>query len=142
MRITLLLLFLIQGTFVLRSQDQLVDDGQLKWVWDRTMPGIIDNDIEKVLTQTHFPLEVFRGKKETLSLEAFREQYATFFSPFVISQIKNSSYRNLDAWSLEDDEVVMVLFCKQSPGSEKKYHYYFKRYDGKWKLYLIGELSE
>lgn len=141
MRITLLLFFCT--AFFRLALSQEADKAEMHRFWDSNITNIVNNDVEKVLAQTHFPLEIRRGKKEVLAREKFKLQYKTFFSPYVVEQFKTGSVADIDAWEMEGDSgPTYMLVCAQSAETEAVFVFCFKQFDGQWKLYKIDEHLE
>lgn len=141
MRITLLLFFCL--FFSSFAQSQETDKEEMQRFWDTNIAAIIAGNVETVLSQTHFPLEVSRSKRENLTREKFKAQYKTFFSPYVVDQLKSGSISKIDPWTMAGDTgPTYMLALSQSEESEAAYVFCFKQFDGKWKLYLINEILE
>lgn len=141
MRITLLLFCCLIFSLFARSQE--ADREEMQRFWDSNIAAIVAGNVETVLSQTHFPLEVKRSKRENLTREKFKVQYKTVFTPFVVEQFKTGSIRDIDAWTMEGDSgPTYMLVCSQSEESEAVFVFCFKQFDGQWKLYLIDEHLE
>lgn len=141
MRRTLLLLFLVAFSPLARSQE--ADKAEMQRFWETNIAAITKGDVEKVLAQSHFPLEITRGKRSVLTRDKFKLQYKTFFTPYVVEQFKSGSIDDIDAWTMEGDTgPTYMLVCSQSEETEAVFVFSFKQFDGKWKLYAINEYLE
>lgn len=141
MRITLLVM--LSFVFSLSVGAQESDKEKKQLFWNTNIAPIVSGDMEKVLSQTHFPLEVKRSKRENLTREKFKAQYKSFFTPYVTEQLKSGSINDIDAWTMEGDAgPTYMLVCSQSEESEAVFVFCFKEFDGQWKLYLIDEHLE
>lgn len=100
------------------TYSQLTNRKEAQSFWDSNIGAITTLDIEKIVTQTDFPLEIVKNDKRTsLTPSEFRTRIKEFFNENVISQLKTQSINNIDAWVMSEDEgqtYMIVCFFRRS----------------------------
>ncbi len=126
------------------SYAQLSDLKEAQSFWDNNIVAITTLDIEKIVAQTNFPLEIDKNEKKTsLTSSEFRTRIKEFFNESVISQLKTQSINNIDAWVMSEDvgQTYMIVCFLEDPSFDAVV-FSFKQFDGSWKLYAINYQKE
>lgn len=92
------------------SNAQIENEEDAKKFWADNILAIIELDKVKILSQTIFPLEINSGKS-FWKKEDFSKRMTTLFSDEVRLELKNGSFKNIDAWTMADDtsQTYMVI---------------------------------
>lgn len=119
---------------------QLSEGDEMKQLfWNSNIGNIIEMDMDSILLQTRFPLEVDRlGRKEKWTKEQFKAKVPILFDSGVLEQLGKDTYSSMEYWTYEDETsptAMIVLY----PGNEEfnVVVLSFKQFDGDWKLYRI-----
>lgn len=108
--------------------------------WDTNIQSILDNDMEKVVSQSHFPMTTFNGD---WSEEEFMDGYDLIFDELFLAELQKQTFRDIQAF--EEGGGMMTYMVVVTTVTEYEGEVYenstllsFKKFDGEWKLYDIG----
>ncbi|MDH4474137.1 MAG: hypothetical protein QE487_16130 [Fluviicola sp.] len=118
---------------------QVSDTTVARAFWNDNIQTIVKANVTKVLTQTHYPLEVKTGqKREKLTKEQFKTRYKSIFTSTIVAELASEDIDAIDAFTMGDDETeTYMLACMLSEESDAAIVLCFKQFNGKWQLYLV-----
>lgn len=134
------LLLLLIGLFFMRfSFGQVSDTAVARSFWNDNIQAVLKSDVPKVLSQTHFPLEVHKGmKSEKWTKEQFKARFKEVFTQRVMEELRAADVNSIDAWVMgEDATETYMLVCMLSDEDTSAVVLSFKQFNGKWQLYFI-----
>lgn len=107
--------------------------------WDTNIKAILDNDVEKVVSQSHFPMSTFEGD---WSKKDFMDAYEILFDESVLGDLRMQSYRDIQPVEYTPGEITyMIVIVTETEHEGEVYEsatiLSFKKFDGEWKLYDI-----
>jgi len=110
-----------------------------KEFWESAINPIVAGEMEKVVSQTTFPLKTDFG---TYDEEKFRKEYNVFFSKEAMLDLRRQNADSAQPVEYGDELTFMViaLMEEEIDGEimESAYVYSFKKVNGTWMLYQIN----
>jgi hypothetical protein len=136
MILTICAAFLLFGSSV---QAQTLNKVEPQQFWETNIQAILDQDLDLVVSQSHFPMSTFEGDwKEN----DFRDAFEILFDETTIAALQSQTYRDIQPVEYEPGEItymVVILTEMEVDGEmfESATILSFKKFDGVWKLYNI-----
>lgn len=136
MKNTILLAFFFLSGW---ASAQVSDTTVARAFWNDNIQAILKADVAKVLSQTHYPLEVNNGqKREKLTKEQFKARYKSIFTSTIVAELASEDIDAIDAFTMGDDDTeTYMLACMLSEENDSAVVLCFKQFNGKWQLYLV-----
>lgn len=125
----------------LLSFSQIQDPERAEAFWKDNVHAILAGEMEKVLTQTQYPLTVTRNfGVETTSHEAwtkaqFKAKYDEVFTAPILAYFEKKDFSSIDASIYGDDILYMVIYGEV--GIEEGVVFAFSLFNGEWKLHRV-----
>lgn len=136
MILTLCAAFFLFGSTV---QAQSLNKVGPQQFWETNIQAILDQDIDLVVEQSHFPMSTFEGDwKEN----DFRDAFEILFDETTLAALKSQTFRDIQAVENEPGDVTyMVVILTEMEVDGEMYEsatiLSFMKFDGVWKLYNI-----
>lgn len=118
---------------------QSINKTEPQQFWETNIQAIIDGDVDKVVSQSHFPMTTFEGEWKKKN---FVDAFDILFDESAIEELSSQNYRDIQP--LEDSPGKMTYVVVITTVSEFEGEVYesstilsFKKFEGEWKLYQI-----
>lgn len=148
MKTTLIVAFTLLTSI---SFSQLVQKTELDAFWNSTILPIVKIDKETIIAQTNFPLEGAWGymvddlsEPESWTTELYSNNLEKIFTDEIRISMRSKTINDLAHFTTEEGETALLLsimietYDKESDMTfETSYMYFFKMFDGNWKLFKI-----
>lgn len=132
---------LLAGFFIMSSSviAQEINKIEPQQFWETNIQAILDSDVDKVVSQAHFPMTTFDGD---WSEEPFIDAFDMLFDEAVLAELKTQSFRDIQPFEGNGGEMTyMVVIATETEFEGELYESVtllsFKKFDGEWKLYDI-----
>ncbi len=110
--------------------------------WAENITAIVQLNKEKIFSQTNFPIKT-NIAQESWSKEKFSGLLDVLFSQDVRTELRSGSSRNIDAFTLGDDDgQTYMVVCNVVYKEYLVEVLMFKQFEGVWKLYGIDFQGE
>ncbi len=148
MKTTLIVAFTLLTSI---SFSQLVQKTELDAFWNSTILPIVKIDKETIIAQTNFPLEGAWGymvddlsEPESWTTELYSNNLEKIFTDEIRISMRSKTINDLAHFTTDEGETALLLsilietYDKESDMTfETSYMYFFKKFDGNWKLFKI-----
>jgi hypothetical protein len=132
---------LLAGFLIISSSAiaQGIDKLEPQQFWDTNILALIDGDVEKVVSQSNFPITTFDGD---WSEEAFIDAFEILFDRTALAELKTQSFRDIQPFEESGGKMtymVVITTLTESDGEvyESSTLLSFKKFGGEWKLFDI-----
>lgn len=146
---TFLIIAFTQLTII--SYSQLVPKPGLEQFWNSTILPMVQLDNETVISQTNFPLEGAWGymvddlsEPESWTQALYSNNLEKIYTNEIRIALRNKTINDLAHFTTDEGQIVLLLsilietYDKESDMTfETSYMYFFKKFDGYWKLFKI-----
>ncbi len=121
------------------SFSQLSDEEEAEIIWETNIQAILDLDKKKVLSQTVFPLNTYKG---VWNRSTFISDFDFIFNTDLLKDLKYQDVRDLQPSEEESGELAFILIVMtfteiDGEDFESSTIFSFKKFEGDWKMYNI-----
>ena len=146
---TYLIIAFTQLTMITHSQ--LVPKPELELFWNSTILPIVQLDKETIISETNFPLEGAWGymvddlsEQESWTQPLYSNNIEKIYTKEIRIAIGGKTINDLAHFTTDEGQIALLLsilietYDKESDMTfETSYMYFFKKFDGYWKLFKI-----
>ncbi len=146
---TFLIIAFTQLTII--SYSQLVSKPELEQFWNSTILPIVQLDNETVISQTNFPLDGAWGymvddlsEPESWTQALYSNNLEKIYTNEIRIALRGKTINDLAHFTTDEGQIALLLsilietYDKESDMTfETSYMYFFKKFDGYWKLFKI-----
>jgi hypothetical protein len=146
---TFLIIAFTQLTII--SYSQLVSKPELEQFWNSTILPIVQLDNETVISQTNFPLDGAWGymvddlsEPESWTQALYSNNLEKIYTNEIRIALRGKTINDLSHFTTDEGQIALLLsilietYDKESDMTfETSYMYFFKKFDGYWKLFKI-----
>lgn len=146
---TFLIIAFTQLTII--SYSQLVSKPELEQFWNSTILPMVQLDNETVISQTNFPLEGAWGylvddlsEPESWTQALYSNNLEKIYTNEIRIALRGKTCNDLAHFTTDEGQTALLLpimietYDKESNMTfETSYMYFFKKFDGNWKLFKI-----
>jgi hypothetical protein len=146
---TFLIIAFTQLTII--SYSQLVSKPELEQFWNSTILPMVQLDNETVISQTNFPLDGAWGymvddlsEPESWTQALYSNNLEKIYTNEIRIALRGKTINDLAHFPTDEGQIALLLsilietYDKESDMTfETSYMYFFKKFDGYWKLFKI-----
>lgn len=130
---------------------QLVQKAELEEFWNSNILPMVKIDKETIISQTNFPLEGAWGymvddlsDPESWTAELYTNNLEKIYTDEIRIAMRSKTINDLAHFTTEEGETALLLsimietYDKESDMTfESSYMFFFKKFEGNWKLFKI-----
>ena len=133
------------------THSHLVPKPELEQFWNSTILPIVQLDKETIISETNFPLEGAWGymvddlsEQESWTQALYSANIEKIYTKEIRIAISGKTINDLAHFTTDEGQIALLLsilietYDKESDMTfETSYMYFFKKFDGYWKLFKI-----